>query len=206
MCRVLIVDDDAGTRKTLSDIMEIQGHKPTAVATGQEAINRALRSPPEIALVDLRLPDMSGFEVIRRLREISPDTQCVVITGFGTRKSAIQAINEGVDGYIEKPYNPDRLLKAVQSLADRAEHRIDCGVEAFKERLDDIYALMLKLNGFVRRHGETLAAHSQWLDTHEQEHEKAEREMRTLSSRLWALGGGGGLLGLIATILQLLDL
>ena len=206
MCKVLIVDDDAGTRRTLSDIIRVQGHVPVAVSTGQEAIDSALISSPEIALVDLRLEDMSGLDVIKRLKEISPSTQCVIITGFSSREAAIQAVNIGANGYLEKPCDQEYLLGIVQSLAEKEELQRSSAIGSLGGRLDDIYALVLKINGFAREHGEMLSAHQQWVESHEREHIKVEKDMHTLSARMWALSGGTGLLVIVAEILQFLNI
>ena len=206
MCKVLIVDDDVGTRRTLSDIIKIQGHVPVAVATGQEALDSAQISPPEIALVDLRLEDMSGLDVVKRLKEISPSTQCVIITGFSSRESAIRAVNAGVNGYIEKPCDSDSLLGVVQGLVDREGQQRNSAIGAVRERLEDVYALVLKTNGFSREHGKILAAHRQWLENHDEVHKARDKDFRTLSSRVWLLGGSSGLLAGVAMILQYLNL
>ena len=206
MCKILIVDDDAGTRRTLSDIIRVQGHVPVAVSTGQEAIDSVQISPPEIALIDLRLEDMSGLEVVKRLKEISPSTQCVIITGFSSREAAIQAINTGANGYLEKPCDQERLLMVVQGLVDKEEQQRDHAIGALKERLDAIYTLVLATNGFARDHGEMLAAHGQWIEGHEKEHTKLEKDVRTISSRMWLLSGGTGILAAVASVLQFLNL
>lgn len=206
MCKVLIVDDDAGTRRTLSDIIRVQGHIPVAVSTGQEAIDSATISHPEIALVDLRLEDMSGLEVIRQLKEISPSTQCVIITGFSSREAAIQAVNTGVNGYLEKPLDQGRLLEVVHSLADKEEQQRSSAIGILSSRLEDIYALVLKINGFAREHGEILSAHQQWIESHEKEHVKVGKDIHTLSARIWAISGGTGLLVVVAEILQFINL
>ena len=206
MCKILIVDDDAGTRRTLSDIIRVQGHVPVAVSTGQEAIDSALISSPEIALVDLRLEDMSGLDVIRQLKEISPSTQCVIITGFSSREAAIQAANIGVNGYLEKPLDQDCLLGIVHNLANKEEQQRSSAIEVLSSRLEDIYSLVLKINGFAREHGEILAAHRQWMESHSEIHIAQDKDFRTLSNRVWVLSGGSGLLSVIATILQFFNL
>lgn len=206
MCKILIVDDDAGTRRTLSDIIRVQGHTPVAVSTGQEAIDSAIISSPEIALVDLRLEDMSGLDVVRRLKEISPATQCVIITGHSSEEAAIRAVNTGVNGYMEKPYDQKHLLGLVQGLVGKEEAQRSSAIGVLSSRLEDVYALVLKINGFARDHGEMLSAHQQWMEGHEKGHVKIEKDIQTLSSRMWVLSGGTGLLAVVASILQFFKL
>lgn len=209
MFRVLIVDDNAGARKTLSDIILAHGYMPVAASTGREALDIARKSPPGIALVDILLEDMSGLELIRELKKASPDTQCVVVTGHSSQDVMLQAINTGVSGYLEKPYDPNDLLGVVRNLAEKEGkegQQRDHAVASLREKIDDIHRLVLATNGFAREHGELLSAHGQWIGGHEKDHIKIERDIQTLSNRLWVLSGGSGVLAVIATILQFLKL
>ena len=207
MFRVLIVDDDLGARKTLSDIILAHGYTPVAASTGREALDIARRSPPGIALVDILLEDMSGLELIKQLRETSPETQCVVVTGHSSRDVMLQAINTGVSGYLEKPYDPNDLLGVVKNLAKKEEQQQGSHtITSLREKIDDIHRSVLTMNGFARDHGELLSAHGQWIKGHEKDHVKIEGDIQTLSSRLWLLSGGSGVLAVIATILQVLKI
>jgi len=206
MFRVLIVDDDAGARKTLSDIILAHGYTPVAASTGREALDIARMSPPGIALVDILLEDMSGLELIKQLRKTSPETQCVVVTGHSSSDIMLQAINTGVGGYLEKPYDPNDLLGVVKNLAKEEGRQRGHAIASLREKIDDIHRLVLATNGFAREHGEILSAHRQWIEGHEKDHVKIERDIQTLSSRLWLLSGGSGVLAVIATILQFLRL
>ena len=118
---ILIVDDDPKARKTLSDILKSKGYKPITAATGKEALDRVKEARPAAALVDLRLEDMSGLEVVRELKECSPGTECIVITGYASKASAIEAVNLGAYGYVQKPYDMDQLLLSVQRAIEKKE-------------------------------------------------------------------------------------
>jgi len=93
--RILIVDDDPSLRKTLSDILRAEGYAPLAVAGGKIALDRVKEEMPAVALIDLKLEDMSGLEVMGKIKERSPGTECIVLTGYGSQASAIEAINLG---------------------------------------------------------------------------------------------------------------
>ena len=112
--KILIVDDDPQLRKTLSDILAAKGCEATVTATGKEALDSVVEKKPDVALIDLRLGDMSGLDVIKGIRECSPDTECILITGHASQASAIEAVNLGAYSYIQKPYNVDQLLLTIR--------------------------------------------------------------------------------------------
>jgi len=118
---ILIVDDDLKVRKTLSDILQTQGYVPIAAATGKAALDRVEREMPVVALIDLRLEDISGLEVMRGIKERSPGTECTVLTGYATQKSAIEAVNLGAYSYVQKPYDMEQLLVTVRRAVERRE-------------------------------------------------------------------------------------
>jgi len=121
--RILIVDDDLNLRRTMSDILETEGYEPVAAATGREALEEVSRTTPAVALIDLRVGDTSGIEVLRGIRQLSPETECIVLTGHATQTSAIEAVNLGAYGYLLKPYAVDQLLVIVQRAIERREAR-----------------------------------------------------------------------------------
>jgi len=122
--RILVVDDDANLRRTVSDILRAKGYEAETAATGQEALQSlSLSAPPAVALIDLRMEGLSGLEVLRRIRERSPETECIVLTGHASQTSAIEAINLGAYGYLQKPYEVDQLLLTIRRAIERREDR-----------------------------------------------------------------------------------
>jgi two-component system NtrC family response regulator len=107
---VLIVDDDAGTCETLSDVLRRHGYAVTSAASGRAALEAVSASPPRTAIVDIKLPDISGLELLRALRAIESCTEVVFITGHASLASAIQAINSGAFAYLTKPFEMEHLL------------------------------------------------------------------------------------------------
>ncbi|MFH1124034.1 MAG: PAS domain S-box protein [Pseudomonadota bacterium] len=118
---ILIVDDDPRLRKTLSDILKAKGYTPITVAEGKEALDKAREGGPVLALIDFKLEDMSGLEVIKGIKEYSPRTECIVITGYASQESAIEAVNLGAYSYVRKPYDMDQLLLTVQRAIEKQE-------------------------------------------------------------------------------------
>jgi two-component system cell cycle sensor histidine kinase/response regulator CckA len=118
---VLIVDDDPNLRKTLSAILKARGYRPTAVGTGKAALERIEEEPPDVALIDLRLEDIPGLEVMQWFKERWPATECIVLTGHASQASAIEAINLGAYSYVQKPYDAEQLLVTIRRAIEKRE-------------------------------------------------------------------------------------
>jgi PAS domain S-box-containing protein len=119
---VLIVDDDPKLRRTLSDILKMKGYLPSVAGKGREALDSiAEDGNPAIALIDLQLEDMSGLDVMRQIKERSPETECIVLTGYASKQSAIEAVNLGAYGYVEKPYDIEQLLLTIRRVVEKRE-------------------------------------------------------------------------------------
>ena len=119
--RILVVDDDANLRKTLSDILKIKGYEVVAAGSGAEGIAEAERTVVNVALIDLKLPDMSGIEVMRRIKLATPLTEAIILTGHASLDTAVEATNKGAFSYLLKPYEIDDLLQHIRHAVNRQQ-------------------------------------------------------------------------------------
>jgi putative nucleotidyltransferase with HDIG domain len=119
--RILVVDDDANLRKTLSDILRFKGYSVAAAGTGAEGIAEAKRAFVNVVLIDLRLPDMSGIEVMERIKLTTPLTEAIILTGHASLDTAVEATNKGAFSYLLKPYEIDDLLLHIRHAVDRQQ-------------------------------------------------------------------------------------
>jgi DNA-binding NtrC family response regulator len=117
--RILVVDDDESIRKMLMVILQRSGYSVDAAASGEEAIAKSDVNFYNLAVIDVRLPDMDGTKLLTLLKETSPRMMKIILTGYPVVENALQAINRGVDGYLTKPANVDQLLKTVAELLRR---------------------------------------------------------------------------------------
>ena len=117
--RILIVDDDENIRKILSLILRQTGYLVDTAASGEEAIAKSDANFYNLALIDVRLPDIEGTKLLTLMKETTPRMMKVILTGFPLLENALQAINRGVDGYLAKPVNTSQLLKTVSQLLER---------------------------------------------------------------------------------------
>jgi two-component system response regulator RegA len=109
---LLIVDDDLALRERLVRAMRDRGYDAVGVPDHASALELARRDSPELALVDLRLPGESGLEVLRDLRALDPATIVVVLTGYGSIATAVEAVKLGAASYLTKPADADQIVAA----------------------------------------------------------------------------------------------
>jgi DNA-binding NtrC family response regulator len=111
--RILIVDDDVSTRRTLTLIFEKKGFEVETAGTGREALEKVQERPFNLALLDIRLPDVEGVELLAPLKDAQPDIALIMVTGYASVKTAVRALNDGAAGYITKPVDLDEVLAKV---------------------------------------------------------------------------------------------
>ena len=110
---LLIVDDDNPLRDRLSRAMEKKGFRVTQAESVKQGINQAINSPPAFAVVDLRLNDGNGLEVVKKIQEIKKNSRIVLLTGYGNIPTAVAAIKAGAIDYIPKPADADDVENAL---------------------------------------------------------------------------------------------
>ena len=115
MKEIMVVDDEEDVLSLVGDILERNGYGVKKCKNGVEALNEVLKSKPDLVILDLMMPEMSGWEVLKILKD-NPDTSSIpviILTCKGEMKDMIMGIQEGAFDYITKPFEPDVLLKRV---------------------------------------------------------------------------------------------
>ena len=112
--QVLVVDDEAVVRNGICRVLSEKGIETTAAAGGQEALDYLKRHPVELVLLDIRMPDMDGLDVLKQIRGTYPDTDVIMITGYPTIDSAVRCTKLGALDYLVKPFRLDDLEAALQ--------------------------------------------------------------------------------------------
>jgi two-component system NtrC family response regulator len=126
---VVVIDDEVLIRKSLAKVLKERGYRVESAATGGTGLDLISRLRPQVAILDMRLPDTDGLTVLRRAREIAPETQVVVITAYGAVDSAVEAMKLGACDFVRKPYELEDIVLVVES-----------GVQAFvRETALDAY-------------------------------------------------------------------
>jgi excisionase family DNA binding protein len=108
--RVLVADDEASIRDLLAKTLALAEYEVDLVPDGRSAIERLRIMPYDLLITDLKMPGVDGLAVIREARRLRADIPVIIITGFSTEASAIEAVNLGVSGYLTKPFRVPRVL------------------------------------------------------------------------------------------------
>lgn len=111
--RILVIDDEKTLRYFLRLHLQEQGYHVTVAADGKTALSLIDKNNFEVALIDLRLTDMNGLDIVRHLRQVAPQTSVIILTAHATLDSAIEALRQGAHDYLTKPFNTSDLLASV---------------------------------------------------------------------------------------------
>ena len=163
--RVLVVDDEEHYRSALERILARVGHEVVTARDASEAIAAVAAQPIDLVLCDYKMPGINGLEVIRQIHELAPDLPCIVITGYSTPETSIEALRAGAHWYLEKPFEQEKL-DVVRRLVDqaiehgrlKAENRLLQNQLRSKYKFDSIVgksAPLQKVLGMVEKIAET---------------------------------------------------
>jgi len=119
--KALVIDDDASTLELMKFQLEAEGFETTTVERGHAGLKLVEEIEFDIILTDLNLPDLDGIEMVRRCKEISPDTEIIMITGYGSTEKTIEATKAGAFHYVEKPVEFEELLLLIEKAIDRKQ-------------------------------------------------------------------------------------
>lgn len=117
--KILVVDDDADIREILGATLNQEGYEAETVKTGKEAIEKCQTKSFDVALIDVKLPDMEGTKLLSMLNKSNPAMVRIMITGYPSLDNAVQSINSGADGYLVKPFKSEGLLEQIEEQLER---------------------------------------------------------------------------------------
>ncbi|MFH1489772.1 MAG: response regulator [Pseudomonadota bacterium] len=117
--KILIVDDDKKLLTILKSLLTEESHEVETCVNGREAVEKAKTQNFDLVITDLMMPGMSGIEVLKEIRNISPDTLVIIVTGFASIETAVQAIREGAYDYLTKPFKLDEIKIVVNNAREK---------------------------------------------------------------------------------------
>jgi DNA-binding NtrC family response regulator len=119
--RILVVDDDETIRKVMSTILKEKGYIVDTAETGKEAIEKSNTNFYNLALIDMRLPDMEGTKLLTTLRETTPKMVKIIVTGYPSLQNAMEAVNKNADAYILKPVTMEKVLATIKEHLEKQQ-------------------------------------------------------------------------------------
>lgn len=130
---VLIIDDDDEVRWTLNKFLKSEKYQVLEAIDGENGIAAARANSPDLILLDIRMPDMNGIEVLQKIREFNEDVMVIILTGFGTVDNAVKAMKIGAYDYLTKPFEIERLRVTVKNALEM--HRVSKDLSDIKEQV-----------------------------------------------------------------------
>ena len=112
--RIIIIDDDKSIRQVLKTILEEEGYAVDTADTGKEAILKTNEKAYNLALIDMRLPDIEGIDLILKIKDTTPRMRKIIVTGYPTIQNAMEAVNRQADAFILKPFDVERVLQTIR--------------------------------------------------------------------------------------------
>lgn len=145
--RVLLVDDEEALLEFLSKRLLKQGFTVKAAFSGEEAIQVAKEEPYDVAVVDLKMPGIDGVETQKRLKEIQPFLQCIVLTGHGSIESALESGQRDAFQYLLKPVDYDSLVALIE---EAYKKKVEIQETKFREQVEEIYRSGMGAHGIKK--------------------------------------------------------
>jgi len=150
---ILVVDDEEEIRNMLGMLLEKEGFEATDVADGRAALETLLAGDYDLVLCDVRMPEMGGLELLDEIEDRSIETTVIVMSAFGDRELAMEAIQRGAYDYVDKPFNKDEILLTILKAVERLDLRTDA--EQFDQRLGEESSTAVSDDAFPRIVGES---------------------------------------------------
>lgn len=137
--KILIVEDEKSMQEVLKILLEGENHEVTTASDGIEGLSYLDKDIFDLVITDMKMPKADGFEVLKKVKEISPDTIVIMITAFGNKETAIEAMKLGAYDYISKPFNIDEIRLIVRKAIEKKREREE--LELLREKVETTYTL-----------------------------------------------------------------
>ncbi|MEW6138763.1 MAG: response regulator [Thermodesulfobacteriota bacterium] len=121
--KILIVDDEERFRTTMCKLLTIRGFDAVAVEGGPKAIEHAKEQPCDVVILDVRMPEMSGVDVLAEIKKVDADIEVIIMTGYASVDTAKEILTRGAYDYMLKPYSIDELVEKIEAANERRQTR-----------------------------------------------------------------------------------
>jgi len=139
MGKILIVDDEGKMRALIAMALDQEGHRVEEAASGEAALSKAMDFEPDVVITDIRMPGMSGIELVKKLKAALPKIECIVMTAYADAKSGIEAMRSGAMEYVAKPFEMDEMVLVVKNAL--AKRSLQAELDQLRSDMRERYAL-----------------------------------------------------------------
>ena len=157
--RLLVVDDDEAVLGIVERLAARAGFDVETRGNGADALRALMQRPADLAMIDLRMPDVNGLDLLKQIRSSIPSCEVILMTGYGAVDSAVEAIKLGAREYLTKPFNLDRLRQVLSDIRDEIERRAQivslesqmarqlefCGMLGRSPAMQELFSLIQRL-------------------------------------------------------------
>ncbi|MDD1767059.1 MAG: response regulator, partial [Methanomassiliicoccales archaeon] len=152
--KVLIIDDEEGIREILADILKARDFDVTSAGTGEQGLKEISQSHFNVVILDIRLPDMTGIQILEKIDQLSPDTQVIMVTAYASVDTAVEAVRKKAYDYIAKPFKIEKLVASIEAALERqllaAENRRMLSQLKFLNAISDKMISTLDLDAILK--------------------------------------------------------
>lgn len=134
--KILVIDDELFVRELLQEFLSKEGYKVYLAESGEKAINLVKSNPVEIALIDLKMPGMDGISTLKEIKKIAPDTIAIILTGYPTIETSIEALRSGAYDYVVKPFKLNDLKNTIEKAIN--EYRLKSEIGRLRGRIKSL--------------------------------------------------------------------
>jgi DNA-binding NtrC family response regulator len=140
--KIIIIEDDENIRRVVETILKDEGYTVDTAGTGKEGLEKTDKNFYNLALIDVRLPDVEGIDLLPKFRNTKPKMRKIIVTGYPTLQNAVGAVNKGADAYIMKPFDVEKILitiqEQLQKQADEKKYNEERVVEFIETRIKEL--------------------------------------------------------------------
>jgi DNA-binding NtrC family response regulator len=147
--RILVVDDELFVRELLMEFLSSQGYEVSLADTGESAVKAVESQPVDVVLLDLKMPGIDGIETLKQIKEIDPTALAIIMTGYPTIESSIEALRSGAYDYVVKPFKLNELKSCVEKALE--EHKLKSEIGQLKDRIAQLEAELEKFSDAQKR-------------------------------------------------------
>lgn len=134
--KILVIDDELFVRELLQEFLSKEGYNVYLAESGEKAVNMIKANPVEIALIDLKMPGMDGISTLKEIKKIAPSTIAVILTGYPTIESSIEALRSGAYDYVVKPFKLNDLKNTIEKALN--EYRLKSEIGQLRKKIQTL--------------------------------------------------------------------